>query len=621
MVRTLFIVIFVFAGICLSGQESKLAQQYFRDGEYEKSAQLYKKLYEQKNYNDYYFKYYFNSLLNLGDYKAAEKAIKSAIKRKPKDTQLLVRHGALLERQNNKSGAEKLYEKAIKKLSNNRTQIIQTASAFNELSRYDYALRVYERGIELSQDDALFASNLADLNRRVGNIDKMVRYYLIYAKRNVNSLRYVKQVFQRQYSDSLNYIIQEQLFTNIQEDPEELMYVDLLAWTYVQTKSYNKALRQLIALDRRMNEEGNRVFSMAAVAEKDKDYKTAIKAYKYIVEEKNESNPYYFESRRKELDCRIKQLNAAGELPEAELLMIREGFLESIATLGKSNRTAEISLEHAIFEAYYMNRLDLSTEILKELVSRTGLNDRIKAKAKLELGDYYLIIGEIWEGSLLYSQVDKDFQEGFLGEMARFKNAKLSYFNGDFEWAKIQLDVLKSSTSKLISNDAIDLSVFISENTGLDSIQVPLQMYANAELSTLQHKYENAFATLDSIAFLYPDHELEDDIWYLKANTYRNKRDFTNAEIFYKKVIDKHAEDIRGDNAMYELAELYENQLKQPAKAQELYEKIFMDFTDSTFAIESRKRYRSLSGNTIIENEDLDKMTKEELFMRGLKRE
>jgi len=621
MVRTLFIVIFVFVGICLSGQESKLAQQYFRDGEYEKSAQLYKKLYEKKNYNDYYFKYYFNSLLNLGDYKAAEKAIKSAIKRKPKDTQLLVRHGALLERQNNKSGAEKLYEKAIKKLSNNRTHIIQTASAFNELSRYDYALRVYEKGIELSSDEALFASNLAELHRRAGNVDKMVRYYLVYAKRNVNSLRYVKQVFQRQYSDSLNYIIQEQLFTHIQEDPEELMYVDLLAWTYVQTKSYNKALRQLIALDRRMNEEGNRVFSMAAIAEKDKDYKTAIKAYQYIVEEKNESNPYYFESKRKELDCRVKQLNTEGELPEAELLMIREGFLESIATLGKSNRTAEITLEHAIFEAYYMNRLDLAIKILKELVGRRGLNDRIKAKAKLELGDYYLISGEIWEGSLLYSQVDKDFQEGVLGEMARFKNARLSYFNGDFEWAKIQLDVLKTSTSKLISNDAIDLSVFISENTGLDSIQEPLQMYANAELSALQHKYENAFATLDSIALLYPDHELEDDIWYLKANTYRSKRDFANAEIFYKKVIEKHAEDIRGDNAMYELAELYEDQLNQPAKAQELYEMIFMDFTNSTFAIESRKRYRSLSGKLIEGTEDLDKMSKEDLFMRGLKKE
>lgn len=605
MIRLLFILIIVFAGIHLHGQESKLAQQYFKDGEYEKAAILYKKLYEEKSYNDYYFRYYFNSLLFIGEYDAAEKAIKSAIKRKPKDTHLLVRQGDLFERLFEHEKAEKLYEKAIKKLGNNRNQIIQTANVFNELKKYDYALRVYERGVELTGDELLFASNLAELHRRAGKMDKMVKYYLLYARKNANSIRYVKQIMQRQYSDSLDYYLRQQLFSNIQEEPDEILYVDMLAWVYVQGKAYDKALRQMISLDRRMNEEGTRVFDLAEIAEKDKDYKTAIKAYRYIIDEKTENSPYFLEARRRELDCMIKNLNEGGSLPEEELLQIRQGYLETLEILGKSNRTAAISLEHAVFEAYYMNRIDLAIDILKELISRRGLIDRVKAQAKLDLGDYFLITGEIWEGSLLFSQVDKDFKEGYFGELARFKNAKLSYFNGDFEWSKIQLDVLKASTSKLISNDAIDLSVFISENIGMDSTQVPLQMYADAELSTLQHKYEDAFSTLDSIAFLFPDHELEDDIWYLKANIYRKQRDYENAISFYNKVIEKHAENIRGDNAMYELAELYESRLNNPEKAIELYEKIFMDFSNSTYAIEARKRFRE--------------MTSEEKFMRGIK--
>lgn len=605
MIRLLFILTIVLAGVQLHGQESKLAQQYFKDGEYEKSAILYKKLYEEKNYNDYYFRYYFNSLMFIGEYEAAEKAIKSAIKRKPNDTHLLVRQGDLFERLFENEKAEKLYEKAITKLSNNRNQIIQTANVFNELKKYDYALQVYEKGAELTGDELLFASNLAELHRRAGKMDKMVKYYLLYAKKNANSIRYVKQILQRQYSDSLDYHLRQQLFSNIQEEPDEILYVDMLAWVYVQGKAYDKALRQMISLDRRMNEEGIRVFDLAEIAEKDKDYKTAIKAYRYIIDEKTENSPYFLEARRRELDCMIKKLNEGGSLPEENLLQIRQGYLETLETLGKSNRTAAISLEHAVFEAYYMNRLDVAIEILKELISRRGLNERLLAQAKLDLGDYLLITGEIWEGSLLFSQVDKDFKEGYFGEMARFKNAKLSYFNGDFEWSKIQLDVLKASTSKLISNDAIDLSVFISENIGMDSTLVPLQMYADAELSSLQHKYDDAFSTLDSIAFIYPDHELEDDIWYLMANIYRKQRDYDSAVVYYEKVIDKHAENIRGDNAMYELAELYEKRLNNPEKASELYEKIFMEFSNSTYAIEARKRFRE--------------MTPEEKFIRGIK--
>lgn len=617
MKRNIIVLLFLFLSSLAWSQETKLAQQYFRDGEYEKSAQLYKKLYEEKNFNDYYFKYYFNSLLNLGAYEEAEVAIKKAIKKRPQDTHLLVRQGALLERRFENEKAKKLYDKAIRELTNNRTQILRTANVFSELTKYDYALKVYERGVELSKNVQLYASNLAELHRRSGNEKKMIEYYLLYASTNASSLKYVKQVLQRQYSDSLGIYLKEQLFQRIQEEPEEILYVDLLAWVYVQDKEYNKALRQMIALDRRMNEEGSRVFDLAVVAEKDKDFTTAIKAYQYITDHKNESNPYFLQAKRKQLSCRIEQLNTEGSLPKEELLKIREAFDATLASLGTNMRTAEISLEKAIFEAYYMNRTDLAIEILEELIGRRGLDENIKARAKLELGDYYLIIGKIWDGSLLFSQVDKAFQEGYYGELARFKNAKLSYFNGDFEWAKIQLDVLKRSTSKLISNDAIDLSVFISENIGMDSTEVPLQMYASAELNALQHKYKASFATLDSIAFLYPNHELEDDIWYLRANIYRSQHDYQNAEIFYKKVVENHADDIRGDNAMFELAELYENQLQQAEKALQLYERIFMDFPNSTFAIEARERYRTLSDKVVPKTDELDKMSKEVLFMRG----
>jgi len=209
--------------------------------------------------------------------------------------------------------------------------------------------------------------------------------------------------------------------------------------------------------------------------------------------------------------------------------------------------------------------------------------------------------GEVWEATLLYSQVDKDFGEDVLGHEARFRNAKLSYYNGDFDWAQAQFDVLKASTSKLISNDAIDLSVFILDNVGLDSITKPLAMYAQAELLVFQNKIDEAFSKLDSISTNYPEHGLLDDIAYLKAKIYTKRKDYTKAIEMYSYVVEKFPEDIRADNALFEMADLYENALNDKEKAKELYEKLFMNYSNSILATDARKRFRQLRGDKIFQ--------------------
>lgn len=221
------------------------------------------------------------------------------------------------------------------------------------------------------------------------------------------------------------------------------------------------------------------------------------------------------------------------------------------------------------------------------------------AKAKLALGDYYLMNGDRWEASLLFSQVDKDFKEGQVGEYARYRNAKLSYYAGDFQWAQEQFKILKGATSKLISNDAIDMSVFILDNLGMDTTDVTLQMFAEADLLAFQNKYNEAIHKLDSIKILFPDHSLDDDVLYTKAQIYRKLRRSDEMITMYQTIIDKYPEEIRADNALFELAEIYQTLLNEPEKAKALYEKIFVDYSASTFAAEARKRFRILRGDEL----------------------
>jgi TolA-binding protein len=187
--------------------------------------------------------------------------------------------------------------------------------------------------------------------------------------------------------------------------------------------------------------------------------------------------------------------------------------------------------------------------------------------------------------------------EDLIGQDARFRNAKLAYYNGDFEWAQAQFDILKTSTSKLISNDALDLSIFIMDNMGLDSNTHALAEFSKAELLIFQNKLDLAIEKLTILGNLYPEHNLDDDILYLKGKLYERKRDYTSAESMYKEIVEKFPEEIRADNALYNLAQLYEHQLNDVEKAKSCYEKIFMEYTDSTFAIDARKRFRELRGD------------------------
>ena len=205
--------------------------------------------------------------------------------------------------------------------------------------------------------------------------------------------------------------------------------------------------------------------------------------------------------------------------------------------------------------------------------------------------------GDRWESTLLYSQVDKAYKDDILGQMARFKNAKLSYYMGDFQWAQTQFDVLKSSTSKLISNDALDLSVFIMDNLGLDTSTAAMQQYATAELLVFQNRFTEASELLDELSKKYWDHSLTDDVLFAKAEMLERQKEYAQAADLYQKIVDEYADDIRADNSLFALANLYEHYLGDVEKAKVLFEKLFIEYSNSTFAVDARKRFRILRGD------------------------
>ena len=594
---------FVFLAILLPtllfGQESKLAQQYYQNGEYEKAAILYKKLYDKNNNNDYYFQKYIDCEISLENYDKCEETIKKQIKKNPKSINLYVTYGNLYERQYKDDLAQEQYQKAIRKLEPDRFAISKLANAFSNLTKYELATETYEKGAELLKDKNIFAYNLGELYRKKGDNPKMIESYLSSLKENPSRLNSLKTMFQRYLMEEDFTILQTQLYEKIQEEPDAEYYPELLTWVFIQRKDYTNALRQAKALDRKLNENGGRVFRLAEIAFNDKDYDAAIDAYDYIITDKGKASSFYIEAKRESLTCKREKLVTGFDYTEDDLRVLEQQYEGFLQEFGKMKTTATIIAELADLEAFYLNDLEKAIGLLNEMIGFPGINRIVQANGKLSLADFYLMKGEIWEASLLYSQVDKDFKDDVLGHEARYRNAKLSYYAGDFEWAQTQFDILKASTSKLIANDALDLSIFIMDELGLDSIATPLKLYGEADLLVFQNRFSEAFEKLDTIQRTYPAHTLEDDIFYTKAKVHIKKREYVKAAAMFQEIVDKYPEGIRGDNALYEMGMLYENQLNDLEKAKTIYEKIFTEYSGSTFAVDARKRYRTLRGDSL----------------------
>jgi TolA-binding protein len=271
--------------------------------------------------------------------------------------------------------------------------------------------------------------------------------------------------------------------------------------------------------------------------------------------------------------------------------------------------------KYAHLLAFYVNKPQEAMDVLNQAMAATRDNKE-KNQYKIDLADVQLYTGEIWDASLNYSQVDKDMPNDVLGNEAKFKNAKLSFYIGEFAWAKSQLDVLAAATTKLIANDAIYTSMLISDNleeeedvdeddttaAGLfnhSEGNLALKMYAKAEFLIFQNKDDEALKALDSVMILSPFGTLVDDALYQKALILIKQKNYLEAEKLLKRVVEDFGDQLLADDALFQLAELYEYYLKDVNQAMEYYQKILKDYSDSLYVVQARARYRALRGDNL----------------------
>lgn len=582
--------------------DDQIAMQYYDQKDYEKAAIYFDKVYDKNP--DAYYTYYFKTLMALKDYGRAEKITKKQIKRNETASYLYVSLGRIYRLQGDKKKEEEQYQKAIRELVPEQNAIFALAHAFEEDQLYDYAIEVYKKGRKQYANTYPFYYEVADLYKKKGDLKAMINEYLDAIEFRESELYTAQGNLQNSlgYDDKTggfnNPLLKQELLKRIQQHPDELVLSEFLIFIQTQQKDFEGAFVQTKAIEKRRHEDGYRMMELAKLCVSNEDYVTAQKCYEYVMS-KGKDHSFYEVALIENINTQYLRLTAQASPAVQDINALQANIDQAIKEYGISNMTLPLVKKQALIKAYYQDKPQEAIDLLQNTITNYGFDSKTLADIKLDLGDINLLSGNIWDASLLYSQVEKDFKYEAIGQEAKFRNAKLSYYAGDFQWAKAQADILKGATSKVIANDALDLSLIISDAIGIDTNEVPLRMFSSADLLILQHQYDRAIARLDSINLLFSTHTLGDDIYFKKAEIYKKLGRYAESAKMLANIGEFFPDGIYADDALFKQAELYERFLNDREKAKALYEELMTKYPGSIYVAEARKRFRALRGDII----------------------
>jgi len=577
-------------------QEIQIANEYLTKGEKLKALEAYQALAKNPANIPLMHANYLGLLLSTAKFRDAQNYLEKLIKKENKFSYQLDL-GILFIKSGEVSKGDK-YFKALFKA--NAEDVYRMKSAADHLASYsmlDYATDAMLQARLASRNPSLFALELANLYRMQGKREEMVGEYLNYVTQTPTNSSYVKNILQVLLvkPEELK-TLEEVLYQRVQQNQQSEVYADLLIWVNLQEKNFYGAFIQSRAYDKRFRKEQSKTLEIGQIALNNHDYENAIRSFSFVTKEFAGTENFLPAQLGiiKAREAKVKRSFPVNTDSVRYLITEYERFQKNNPNQPSAN---EAELSAAMLHAYFLNELDSAIAVLNRLIVKAKISPQLIAQSKINLGDIYLLKGEPWESTLLYSQVEKTQHEAPLGYEAKLKNAKLWYFNGEFKLAQEHLDILKQATTREIANDAMELSMRIKENTTFDSTGAALKEFASIELLVYQNKLDEAVKRLENFSEAKDSPGILDDVYWLEANLLMKRGKFAEAISKLQKVIDEFGSDILADDAYFLQGDIYEHQLKNKDKAMEIYREFLNKFPGSVYAAEARKRFRVLRGD------------------------
>ncbi|TAH25868.1 MAG: hypothetical protein EAZ07_05700 [Cytophagales bacterium] len=600
--RTLFCFLIIIPFLVL-GQETEeinIAKEYILAGDMIKAKDSYAKLSKKSENIPLIFSDYVSIMTNKEDFNEINKFIKKAIKFYPNNIYYKLDHYVLIKSyESNSKNVEKEFQSLMKEISINKEWFGIAGSYLMNKKCEEEALKIFINGRKTWNDPYMYIEEIVQIYSLSGDINAIIDEVLIYVAGHTNELTLAENILQEYINNDKAFTyLEEKLYSSIQKYPNELVYNELLYWIMVQKKNFNKALIQARAIDKRKTNDGRKLVALARIAIENKAYEDAINILSIIKKEQKNNDAYDYAIKniifsKEELIKNKYPVNAI------DINSLSNDYQQLIKEINKNQSIVEPLRKWALLKAFYLNQRDTAIVMLQSVIKLAANDSYQRDYAKVDLADIYLLNDEPWESVLLYYQVEKTQKEQTLGYEAKLKNAKLSYFKGEFQLAKEHLDVLKIATTREIANDALYLSLMIRDNIIEDSTGTALMYYSKIGLLIFQNKIPQALDSLNKMLVIFPYSSLTDDVYYDIAKIYRKIGKYDLAIVASQKIITDYASEILADDALMLQAKIYEDDIKNLEKAKEVYQNLLLNYSSSIYCDEARKRFRLLRGDKL----------------------
>lgn len=388
-------------------EQIQLANEYFIQGEEIKAIDIYDNLAKSSANIPLIHANYFTLLLQTQDYKTANKYIQRLIKDFPDNINYRIDLGILYQEQNLLKESDAQFKQVIESTKADQYLLRLAAQYFTAKQLFNYAVDTYIAARKVLKQPNSYNLELANLYRVLGLKNEMLNEYMSFASTHPNNLNYVKNILQSLLTEEDDLRELEQtLIQKAQENPNDIIYSDLIIWVNLQRKDFYGAFLQTRALEKRMQSDGVRLLEIGMIALENKAYDDATKIFTYITTEYPKS-PNYPISRKLMINAREGLVKNTFPINYDEIRRLILDYQSLVEELGLNPSTLEALRNKALLHAFYMDEKEIAIEILGKIISTPRASSDLQANCKIDLGDIYILIGQPWESALLYSQVEK----------------------------------------------------------------------------------------------------------------------------------------------------------------------------------------------------------------------
>lgn len=588
--KKLFLHIALFFSLVCFSQNEQLAQYYYDKGDFEKAKISFEELLKSAPHNYQYFQKTIDCYQQLQLFDVAEKAIQARLNTY-KQGSLLVELGYNYQLQKDEASAKKQYEEAIERIKKNPNEVYGIANSFERKSLIEYALKSYQTATAL-EPKYNFNYHVALLYGQLGNTEMMIATFLDEAFANPqNSIQIQNQLARfmvEEGDENFNETLRKALITRAQKN-QDVFWNEYLSWYYVQQKEFGKAFIQEKAVYKRNPESLSSIVNLGQLAIEEDDPEAAKEILGFVLENTKDLE-LLIQAHSYLLEMKIDKAQ------EKDFAAINTELTTLLTEYEINPISLSLQLIQAHFVAFNLKKPEEGKAIVKKALA-LELNVYEEAEVKMELADILLFEEKFNQALIYYSQIEENLKNDAVAHEASLKAAKTSYFQGDFVWASKQFKELKSASTQLIANDALEYFLLISDNTVADSTQTALKQFAKGDYLLYQNRNQEATAQFQAILKSFKGKEIEAVTLLRLGKIYEKQGEYNLALSQYQNIINQHADGIYIDEALFFSAEIENNKLQQPEKAKLLYEKIIFNHQDSIYFVEARKEYRKLRGD------------------------